>query len=273
MSPHAHRPPTGPSLKEPIKVTVDAPSFKVDSKAYTSYSKYLDKEIEAANKCNAETVYDLQSASPRIANNLLENSNYQQSGTCSIKLNGDANDSESVSNLSWGPHTVNASYTFDNTTCSSDHILHITGLPYSAIPTKDNTTKSWKEITDGVNGSIDYSWNSDHVWFSDQTSSGDACLRIESPTFHLPVEEIPVNITVSAKGRMVWPATYNVDVRVYTKSDSYRGFTANYNSGNYWDYSINDLSLYKSFSKIHIENREHTALNRLHINRVDISYR
>lgn len=182
-------------------IEVPAPSFTVTSGAYTSYSKYLEGDSNAANDCNAETIYDLQEASPNIVSSLLNNSNYQKSTTCSISLDDSANSSESVGTLSWGQHVVKASYTFDNTPCSSEYTLHITGLPYKPV---NMVEADWKFS----------SWNCKYdngtIQLGGVSGSGE-CTATSKMDFHIPENiNIKINTNVSVRDYdvgLIWVET------------------------------------------------------------------
>ena len=111
--------------------TSPAPTFAVTSYAYTSYTKYAAGSASAANSCNAETIYDVTSASVAIADAIMNNSNYSSlKGGYAYKVDGTATTSSTVGGQAWGQHTVTASYTFDGVTKDGSITCHITGLPY-----------------------------------------------------------------------------------------------------------------------------------------------
>ena len=112
-------------------VSVPAPEFKVNTGAYTSYSKYVSGDVSGANSCDSGTIYNLQSVAPAISASLLNNENYKSTVSESVSLDNSSTSSETAIGQSWGSHTVTASYTFAGTTCSDNHTVHITGLPYS----------------------------------------------------------------------------------------------------------------------------------------------
>lgn len=265
--------------------TVPAPVFKVTVSAYTSYNKYLQHDLDFANNpANKHIVFE-RKASLSISNNILANTNY--SGLCSSSItfnstnigsfNTNSKDFGNDTNCtSWQNYPFKASMTFDGVTKEKSVDCHITGLPYTATPPSNDSQKTgghpWTEDS-AVGGGYTYDWGSGYVWFADVSASGNNCLKIGSPEFNVPNNSINVNISVSARGRHVWPVTYNVDTRVYVSSNVYFDFTADYNGGDFKEYSNSTLSLNSSFKKIQIENREHTALNRLHVNSVSITYR
>lgn len=190
----------GVNVSSMSDIKVPAPSFTVTSGAYTSYSKYLKGDSNTANQCNAETIYDLQVASPNIVSSLLNNSNYKKSTTCSILLDDSANSSQKVENLSWGQHVVKASYTFDNTTCSSEYTLHITGLPYTAAPPTNKGDHKW---TSNQQGGLNYvRWETNYV----QLEGISIKQSIKSSEFHTPSDiSVNFNINVDMRSYAVWP--------------------------------------------------------------------
>ena len=123
-----------------------APDFKVSVSAYTSYDKYLDHDITAANGCQPETMYDIK-ASAKIAPELLDNNNYTHSFQLLLdgKVITSSNDltelsTEDKGGLSWASHTLKAVMTFGGSECSKESVHHITGLPYKAVPPKSESS-------------------------------------------------------------------------------------------------------------------------------------
>ena len=123
-------------------VSVGKPNITVSTDAYTSYSKYLAGEVDAANACNAYTVY-APLVKVNISRDLILNSRYSCSLT--VKLNDNAisevfddNDMEYADQTNLTPsfdaYTLSASVTFDKTTATANKDLYITGLPASWTP-------------------------------------------------------------------------------------------------------------------------------------------
>lgn len=166
-------------------VSVPAPEFKVNTGAYTSYSKYVSGDVSRANSCDAGTIYNLQSVTPAISASLLNNENYKSTVSKSVSLDNSSTSSETATDQSWGSHTVTASYTFAGTTCSDNHTLHITGLPYT-IRTDDATPTGWTTSNTakiGVAGDYMCMKNSDAYAIS--------------PKFYAP-ENVNVEVTANA---------------------------------------------------------------------------
>lgn len=267
-----------------VNVTVPAPEFTVSASAYTSYSKYLEGDVDAANACAPESMYDIRlsvSISEAVLAQVSMTSNkgtiYKADGSSYVAVSNESPSSPvfytlpELAGCPWGSYTLNAEATFDGVTATSPtKPLHITGLPYKAAPPKNSGDYPWT-VEHVPSGNTNISWESNMVWFADQTASGDDCYRIGSPVFNVPAS-INVSTSVSAKGRKVWPVTYNVDTRVYV-GDGYYSFTAQYNDDQFSNYTNDALSLHPSYAKVQIENREHTALNRLHVSSVTVMYR
>lgn len=126
-------------------VLVGSPDIKVTTDAYTSYSKYLANEVDAANACDAYTVYTPQ-VKVNISRDLILNSRYSRSLTVKLNdntINGafDDNEMEYADQTGLTPsftaYTLSASVTFDQTTATASKDLYITGLPASWTPPTD----------------------------------------------------------------------------------------------------------------------------------------
>lgn len=184
-----------------VNVTVPAPTFTVSASAYTSYSKYLEGNISAANNCAPESMYDIK-CSVSISDEVLKQFEMascavtltRPSGS-EISLSGSVNKkastylSTSQYNVSeWGAYTLSSVVTFDGVTKSCPpKTLHITGLPYRAAPPTNGGTHPWA-------GSANQ-WESSYVRLHKHTIS---------QTFHAPSN---VNVSVYQSAR------------IYTRSD------------------------------------------------------
>jgi hypothetical protein len=184
-----------------VNVTVPAPTFTVSASAYTSYSKYLEGNISAANNCAPETIYDIK-CSVSISDDVLKQ---LEMSSCAvtlkrpsgseISLSGSVNKkagsflSTSQYNVSeWGAYALSSSVTFDGVTEScAPKTLHITGLPYRAAPPTNSGAHPWA-------GSANQ-WESSYVRLHKHTIS---------QTFHAPSN---VNVSVYQ------------NARIYTRSD------------------------------------------------------
>lgn len=157
-------------------VSVGKPNITVSTDAYTSYSKYLAGEVDAANACNAYTVYAPQ-VKVNISRDLILNSRYSCSLT--VKLNDntisgafDDNDMEYADQTNLTPsfdaYTLSASVTFDQTTATAAKNLYITGLP-----------ASWTPPTEG-----DWAVSGTHNW--EGNHNGKDCVRLGQNTVSQP---------------------------------------------------------------------------------------
>lgn len=119
---------------------VSAPTISITVDGYTSYSKYLAGDIEAANACDRLTVYE-PSVRLSIEQSLLKNSNYTYTFTYSY-------DGATATAVTAGrnsyffedmpdqavrrePHVLSASATFDGVSATQHKDYIITGLPYA----------------------------------------------------------------------------------------------------------------------------------------------
>lgn len=119
------------TAKHDTKIIVPAPEFLVSASAYTSYNKYHDdKDIAAANACDGSKIYAM-SAVPSISETLLTNTNYSKSSELKLDNGGVTITNQDSMPLSWGAHTLKATYTFDGITKSGSETYHVTGLPYT----------------------------------------------------------------------------------------------------------------------------------------------
>lgn len=171
--------------------------FTVKSKAYTSYSRYLSGNPQAANACDPLTIYGLTSADVSISSTILENANYSSIiGGASYALNGTAVDSDVVTVSSLGNNTVTTTYTFDGVTVTDSADCHITGLPYTMNVAANDSVSPWAEY-----GNV--KWNSSGVlrlgynlsdWFAKSSAN-------VTKTFSIPGNvNIIVNSTGTAEG-------------------------------------------------------------------------
>lgn len=191
----------GVPKEETIYVDVPRPEFSVTADAYTSYSKYREGDLYAANyKCNPETVYGMK-CSVNISDAVLKQ--YGLS-LCSVNLTdpygtalplyGTVNKNssscfymEQQSVSSRGQYSMSAVVTFDGVTKTWYKTLYITGLPYTAAPPRNTGSHPWS-------GSAN-SWGSDFVRLHAHTISH---------TFYAPYN---INVDVYQ------------NVRIFTRSD------------------------------------------------------
>ena len=168
-----------------------APTFEVTSNAYTSYTKYEAGSIDEANSCVAETIYGVNKASVTIDPNLIEKHSSLVGGFTYKVDNGAATTEEKVNGLTWGQHTVTASYTFDGVTVSGSKTCYITGLPYkrSSMIESEWSFASWNcEFNNGV------------IQLGGVSGSGEASANSKM-SFHIPATvniKLNTNATVRA---------------------------------------------------------------------------
>ena len=122
--------------------TVANPNLKVTVDGYTSYSKYLEGDVDAANACDAFTIYAL-SSKVNISPSLLSNSKYTSSLKTSLNgslLSGDQSGNTFTYNdqtgktPSFDAYAIVCSATFDKATATDSKNVYITGLPVSFAP-------------------------------------------------------------------------------------------------------------------------------------------
>lgn len=180
-------------------LSVGKPEFTVNaSKAYTSYSKYIEGNKDEANKCDALTIYNIQSASANISDAILSNSNYASiKGSFAYTIGSTAVTSATTAVTALGSHSVTAAYTFDGVTKSAVTNCHITGLPYTLNVAANDSVSPWSE-----SGNV--KWNSDSAVrlgynYEDITSWATEEVNL-TKTFNLPAN---VNVSASASIKAV----------------------------------------------------------------------
>lgn len=164
--------------------TVANPNLKVTVDGYTSYSKYLEGDVDAANACDAFTIY-APSAKMNVSPSLLSNSKYTYSLTTSLNdspLNGtQSNNTFNYNNQtgktpSFEAYTIACSATFDKATATDSKDVYITGLPVSFAPPKQDD--GWYVASNKV------SWNDDNVQLGQMAGAGSH--SIEYNKFAIP---------------------------------------------------------------------------------------
>lgn len=181
-----------------VNVTVPAPEFTVSASAYTSYSKYLEGDVDAANACAPESMYDIRlsvSISEAVLAQVPMTSNkgtiFKADGSSYFDVSNESPSSPvfytrpELAGCPWGSYTLNAEATFDGVTATSPtKPLHITGLPYK--------TPSM------VEGDWDFSsWNCEYsngtIKLGGVSGSGE-CTATSKMAFCVPE---PVNIRIN----------------------------------------------------------------------------
>ena len=130
--------------------SVGKPELHITLGGYSSYTKYLEGDIDAANACDRSSVYDL-SVALNVSEALLARFPYtftfqyasmsvedvpvgKNSFKRSTPITGQA--------VSVSPHRLKANASFDGATASGNRDFYITGLPVSYTPPKEST--GWK---------------------------------------------------------------------------------------------------------------------------------
>lgn len=121
---------------------IPAPTgLNVTVTGYTSYSKYLEGDIEGANNCDRLTIYE-PSVYVNVASSLLNHSNYRNLYTYTYTYDGTTTSVTAGSNIyefgdktdqavSSTAHVLRGDFTFDGTSINGEKRYIITGLPYS----------------------------------------------------------------------------------------------------------------------------------------------
>lgn len=164
--------------------TVANPNLKVTVDGYTSYSKYLEGDVDAANACDAFTIYAL-SSKVNISPSLLSNSKYTSSLKTSLNgslLSGDQSGNTFTYNdqtgktPSFDAYAIACSATFDKATATDSKNVYITGLPVTFAPPTQGA--GWYVASNKV------SWNDDNVQLGQMAGSGSH--SIEYNKFAIP---------------------------------------------------------------------------------------
>ena len=189
-----------------ISLTVPAPTFNVTADAYTSYDKYLNREISSANNCGPIDIYDIN-CSVSISNavlsqvglsawsaSLVDSKNQEllgQNNGNNSSVNADLHVFYMNEHLSTtvGAYKLSASATFDGVSVqSSIDNLHVTGMPLKAAPpTQNGWTSNYQAALNNV------SWNSDGVKLEGISKS----TKITSSALYIP-GSVNVSLAVSA---------------------------------------------------------------------------
>jgi hypothetical protein len=124
------------------------PDLKLVVGGYTSYSKYLEGDVDGANACDGKSAYDI-SVSLNVAERVLAKNDYTftfryGSGyTENVEAGKNRFYRETVTNqtASFEPYRLEANVTFDGVSLSGAKDFYITGVPVTyAPPTAANWT-------------------------------------------------------------------------------------------------------------------------------------
>lgn len=261
-----------------VNVTVPAPEFTVSASAYTSYSKYLEGDVDAANACAPESMYDIKcsvSISDDVLNQLEMSScavTLKQPSGSEISLSGSVNKkastylSTSQYNVSeWGAYTLSSEVTFDGVTKScSPKTLHITGLPFNTPQFKDSGIGAWSVVTQS--GSYVTFGNSIRLeTLSDAPS-------VSTPEFH-----IPANVNVSLYNKYTKNngslGAYEYSVKLYNgNSVGATLVTHKSNKKGTYEYNV-ETQLTPEYNAMLCKYNYQALGNTVNINEFDINYR
>lgn len=261
-----------------VNVTVPAPEFTVSASAYTSYSKYLEGAVDAANACAPESMYDIKcsvSISDDVLNQLEMSScavTLKQPSGSEISLSGSVNKkastylSTSQYNVSeWGAYTLSSEVTFDGVTKScSPKTLHITGLPFNTPQFKDSGIGAWSVVTQS--GSYVTFGNSIRLeTLSDAPS-------VSTPEFH-----IPANVNVSLYNKYTKNngslGAYEYSVKLYNgNSVGATLVTHKSNKKGTYEYNV-ETQLTPEYNAMLCKYNYQALGNTVNINEFDINYR
>lgn len=122
------------------------PEFGLFQQAASSYTYYAGDEVEKnvtrANSIETFTVTAISSSVTGISEAILNNANYSITYTNDFSGSVTASSNSAVTYAdkkysATGAYTLGATATFDGVTKSDTKSVHITGLPYSAVPPKE----------------------------------------------------------------------------------------------------------------------------------------
>lgn len=209
------------TVSSTMEVSIDAPTFtptvSLGNTSYTSYDKYTANQISEANNCNAETLYSPSAMIGGISANLIKNSNYTKTiifavdGTQKNKyeqkaMSSNTQNGSDIASLSWGSHTLTATFTFEGKSAESSKTHHITGLPHYAQPPSE--TLKWK-MGDGEKNT----WNTEYAMIS--TDGGRGYPDIISPEFNVPSDKmININIYPDIRRNYYWAGVSKGDLQI-----------------------------------------------------------
>lgn len=133
--------------------TVGQPQIEVSSDGYSSYTKYLEGDIAAANACDNKTLYS-PSVKMHVSENLLKNDRYNytfnlvfEGTTSSITRGVNSFVGNNIGNLEprSKSYEVVANASFDGAVAEARHRVYITGIPFYFEPP---TTAEWETVND-----------------------------------------------------------------------------------------------------------------------------
>ena len=135
--------------------TIGSPELEITLGGYTSYSKYLEGNIDAANACDCGSVYDI-SVALNVSEALLAKYDYTftfrygsgYTENVTPKKNRFYRDVLAGQAPSFDPYQLRADATFDGASANSTKDFYITGLPVSYAP--PSTDMGWSKTSGSV---------------------------------------------------------------------------------------------------------------------------
>lgn len=133
---------------------IGKPTIEVKVGGYSSYTKYSEGDIDAANACERKTIYN-PSVSVNISENLLNKYSYTFSytydgGTYNVEAGKNAYSVDKIEGqtVSFDPHVLKANVSFDGVAAESQKNFYITGLPVNFTPPTE--AQGWVAATDRI---------------------------------------------------------------------------------------------------------------------------
>lgn len=221
-------------------------SIKAAVSGYTSFDKYVEGNVAAANNCNAFTLYDIEILLG-LSDAIRSNSNYSglissASGSVWVDENiGRKNftglSAGTINSLAAGNHNCNVSFSFDGVPFNLSLPFVITGLPYTAVPpTKEN---GWSV----VQGGSKVSFGSSYLSIADGgTATADP--TVQSPSFFCPAGISSIDVQVSSKGTVYTRnvlINYHCKFHIYQAGETIYTKTSDSTKGNAFTYSEDRL--------------------------------
>lgn len=176
--------------------SVGKPELKVTVGGYSSYTKYLEGDVDGANACGGNSVYDL-SVALNVSEALLAKYAYSftfkyASGyTENVEAGKNSFFRESVENqvASSDPYRLSANATFDGVSVDAHKDFYITGLPVKFAP--PSTANGWAKAS----GSVSF-------------NSGEARLEngsISNSNFAIPAQtKVTMDYNVKIRAGGLW---------------------------------------------------------------------
>lgn len=147
----------GASATEVSSVTfsLGKPDLKLIVGGYTSYTRFLEGDIDGANACDGKTVYDIL-VSLNVAERVLAKSDYTftfrygSGDTENVGTGKNRFYRETVPNqaASFEPYRLEANVTFDGVSLNANKEFYITGLPAMYAP--PSTANGWSKSSGTV---------------------------------------------------------------------------------------------------------------------------